>query len=228
MAFYYLLLGHLIGDFVLQTDKIAENKGRRWEWNLLHVLVVTLCIFVFSYSFGILLLLMALLNGVIHFIMDYYKNEICRILHLSELLGFLIDQLIHIILLYFISLVAIYGNQQLFEVTTTKFLIILALVTYFLAIFTQYVLVALFPGENRRFFEKGEKIFGILSRVYATIVFYLSFHLSPFYLLFLIVVASLFFIQFKHVWSKWMSPLHLVVKLVLDMSVPALCILISL
>ncbi|MBZ0195690.1 MAG: DUF3307 domain-containing protein, partial [Deltaproteobacteria bacterium] len=52
MAFYYLLLGHLIGDFVLQTDKIAENKGRHRKWNLLHVLVVTLCTLLFTYPFG--------------------------------------------------------------------------------------------------------------------------------------------------------------------------------
>lgn len=35
-----LLAGHLLGDFVLQTDGLAERKSRRLVWLLLHVLVV--------------------------------------------------------------------------------------------------------------------------------------------------------------------------------------------
>ena len=115
MAFYYLLLGHLIGDFVLQTDKIAENKGRRWKWNLLHVLVVTFCILIFSYSFGSPLILVVLLNGIVHFVLDFHKKDIMGILHLSKLQGFLFDQLLHTLLLFLISLAADYGTRQLLD-----------------------------------------------------------------------------------------------------------------
>ena len=228
MAFYYLLLGHLIGDFVLQTDKIAENKGRQWKWNLLHVLVVTLCIFLFSFQFGNVLSVMVILNGAVHYIMDHYKSRACKALQLSDLTGFLTDQLIHVILLYLISLMAVYDGELLIEFTTVRMLIALALVTSFSAIFTQYMLSALFPGENRRFFEKGEKIFGILSRTYVTIVFYLSFHQSPFYFLFLILVVTVFFGQYRCVWSKWMSHWHLAAKLFLDMAVPIICLIVVL
>lgn len=224
MAFYYLLLGHLIGDFVLQTNKIAENKGRHWKWNLLHVLVVTLCSLFLSYPFGVLLLLMVLLNGAIHFILDYYKTGINKILHLPELVVFLIDQLIHVMLLYFISQSAVYGNQHLIGFMTVRFLIVLALVTSFSAVFAQFILAALFPRDDSSFFVEGEKQIGILTRIFIASVLYISFLKSPLYILFLLVAIPAFLLQFKFKWSKWMSPTHLVVKLLLDIVISAVCI----
>lgn len=224
MAFYYLLLGHLIGDFVLQTDKMAENKGIHVEWNLLHVLVVTLCVSVFSYKFGILLLSMVLLNGVIHFILDFYKNKICKVLHLSELSGFLFDQLIHIIFLYIISQTAVYGNEHLIDFKAVSLLIVLVFATFFSAVFTQFVLAALFPRVDRGFFKDGERVIGIFTRIYVAIVFYISFIQSPYYLLLLVIAAAMLFLRFKLGWNKWMSTSHFVVKLLLDMIISAVCI----
>ncbi len=224
MAFYYLLLGHLIGDFVLQTDKIAENKGRHWKWNLLHVLVVTLCIFLFSYTFGTLLLVMVLLNGPIHFVLDYYKNRIGKVLHFSDLVSFLMDQLIHIILLYFISQTAVYGSQHVIDFVTVRFLIVIVLITFFSAVFTQFILAALFPRTDSRFFEKGEKYAGFITRGYVTSIFYISIIQSPYYLLLLIAAATAFLLLFKLSWNKWMSPSHLFVKLLLDITISTACI----
>ncbi len=223
MAFFYLLLGHLIGDFVLQTDKIAENKGRRWKWNLLHVLVVTFCILVFSYSFGIPLIFLVLLNGVVHFVLDFHKKDIMGILHLSELQGFLFDQLLHILLLFLVSQAADYGTKQLLDFKTVRLLIVLALVTSFSAVLTQFILSALFPRTDNSFFKDGEKHVGILTRLYAAVVFYLSFVISPYYLLLLVVAAVLFLMQFKLKWNKWMSHSHLLIKLLLDTAISAVC-----
>ena len=35
--FDWLLVGHLAGDFLLQTDRMASNKAREWRWMLAHV-----------------------------------------------------------------------------------------------------------------------------------------------------------------------------------------------
>ena len=225
MSFYYLLLGHLIGDFALQSDKMAENKGKYWKWNLLHALVVTLCTLIFSYPFGTALLVWIPINGVIHFILDYYKSEIKRLLHLSELAVFLLDQFMHIIILYFISRAAVYGNQQMPDFLTVKILIVLMLLTSFSAVFTQFVLAALFPRSDSRFFEEGEKNIGILTRVYAAVVFYLSFTQSVYFLLLLVIAAVAFFQQFKLGWNKWMGSSQLIVKLLLDTAISVACVL---
>jgi cobalamin synthase len=226
MAFYYLLLGHLIGDFVLQTDKIAENKGRRWSWNLLHVLVVTFCILIFSYSFGTPLIFLVLLNGAAHFVLDFHKKDIMGILHLSELQGFLFDQLLHILLLLFISQAADYETSQLLDYRTVMLLIVLVLVTSFSAVLTQFILSALFPRTGNAFFKEGEKQVGILTRLYVSVVFYLAFVISPLYLLLLAIAAVIFLLQFKLKWNKWMSHSHLLVKLLLDTAISAVCTLL--
>ncbi|HSJ52953.1 MAG TPA: DUF3307 domain-containing protein [Anaerolineae bacterium] len=35
--FDWLLVGHLVGDFLLQTDRMARYKAREWRWMLTHV-----------------------------------------------------------------------------------------------------------------------------------------------------------------------------------------------
>jgi len=35
--FDWLLVGHLVGDFLLQTDCMAKNKSRNWSWMFRHV-----------------------------------------------------------------------------------------------------------------------------------------------------------------------------------------------
>jgi hypothetical protein len=35
--FDWLLVGHLVGDFLLQTDTMARNKSKDWTWMLRHV-----------------------------------------------------------------------------------------------------------------------------------------------------------------------------------------------
>ncbi len=227
MAFYYLLLGHLIGDFVLQTDTIAEKKGRHLKWNMLHVLVVTLCIFIFAYPFGLLLSGMVLLNGAFHFALDHYKARIAEKLRLSGLAGFLLDQFLHILLLYIISWFAVGGSGHWLNFTAAKYLLVFTFVTSFSAVFTQFVLAALFRRNGGSFFEKGEKHVGILARTYMAVVFYLSLILSPWYIFLLLGAAAVFFLQFKQEWDKWMNASQLAVKLLLDVVLSAGAVLLA-
>lgn len=224
MAFYYLLLGHLIGDFVLQTDKIAENKGRYLRWNFLHALVVTLCILFFAYPFSLPYLCILLVNGIAHFLLDYYKTPVVKKLHLPELAGFLLDQFIHISLLYFISRFDAHSGRPAIDFVTVKYLTVLVIVTSFSAVFTQFILAAVFRRDGSRFFKKGEKNVGILARVYMAVVFYLSYVQSPGYLFLLLVIAAAFFLQFRLGWNKWMSASQLAVKLLLDLAISFACV----
>lgn len=47
--FTYLFLGHLVGDFLLQTNWMAVNKAKNWLPLLTHCTVYTLTIIVTAY-----------------------------------------------------------------------------------------------------------------------------------------------------------------------------------
>lgn len=50
--FDYLLIGHLIGDFLLQTSWMAKNKATKWLPLLTHVTVYTVVVTAFGAASG--------------------------------------------------------------------------------------------------------------------------------------------------------------------------------
>ncbi|MBN1135739.1 MAG: DUF3307 domain-containing protein [Anaerolineae bacterium] len=51
--FDWLLLGHLIGDFLFQTDSMAKNKAQNWRWLLGHVSLYMVTITVILVAYGL-------------------------------------------------------------------------------------------------------------------------------------------------------------------------------
>ena len=69
------LLCHFVGDFWLQTDWMAMNKGRK-SWNcLVHVLIYTSCFLLLTTSWKALLFI-----GVTHFIFDRWHVILKRMI----------------------------------------------------------------------------------------------------------------------------------------------------
>ncbi len=75
--FDWLLVGHLIGDFLIQTDGMAKNKGQSWLWMLRHVgfymVVITAVLIVYTliHPLPLWLIIVALLVVcVTHTILD--------------------------------------------------------------------------------------------------------------------------------------------------------------
>lgn len=51
--FDFLLIGHLIGDYLFQTNWMAMNKAKKWIPLLVHSCVYTLCVSIVAYfGFG--------------------------------------------------------------------------------------------------------------------------------------------------------------------------------
>lgn len=50
--FTWLLIGHLVGDFLLQTNWMAARKTSSYAALLAHVTVYTLCVFTFALPAG--------------------------------------------------------------------------------------------------------------------------------------------------------------------------------
>ena len=218
MSFYYMLLGHLIGDFVLQTDQIAHNKVKLRKWNALHAAIVTVCMLLFSLPFGVHVIGAVFVSGILHYYIDWYKPRISKRHPLQPLVYFLLDQGVHISILYVISIFAYPIHQSLLQ---SPFLIKLMLATVFLTSFcsvlNQFIVKMLVPVSETDFFKDGEKITGNLTRLLIAFSIYFSVIYSVWFFLLMIVVLLNFLYKYKTVWKSWMNRSHLIAKIGLDM-----------
>lgn len=220
MSFFYLLLGHMIGDFILQTNTIAEKKLVDKKWTALHAGIVTLCMLMLSFPFGIWVVGAVFLNGVLHFYIDLCKPWLAKRYPMSALTYFLLDQMAHVLLIVFISLLADEVPEFLpMDYELIKFLLVLSFITSFSAVFNQFVLNAAFPRNNKKFFEKGEKPIGNATRIFITASLYLSYRYSPFFLVFIALAMLLFIYQSNIHWNSWMTLEQLGAKIAMDVAV---------
>lgn len=99
----FILILHWLGDFVFQTHWMASNKSKSLKALSLHILTYTgvLSLGIFdSQAF----LYFALLNGAIHFIIDFFTSKLSSKLYSEHkihnffvVIGF--DQLLHLSIL---------------------------------------------------------------------------------------------------------------------------------
>ncbi|RJP64678.1 MAG: DUF3307 domain-containing protein [Ignavibacteriales bacterium] len=92
-----VLSAHLLGDFILQTDKDVKNKANGFVFAK-HVLIVTLLSYLLTGVWNSWILLFTVLFS--HTIIDFIK----RILGKDSLRIFLLDQLMHIIIAILLAL----------------------------------------------------------------------------------------------------------------------------
>ena len=100
--FLWLIVGHLIGDFVFQSSWMAIEKGKSWEINFYHAAVYTAGV-VLAVKIGIGILLpweMLLLILFSHFAFDPLKARFELIKDIW------VDQLLHLTVLAFIAFLA--------------------------------------------------------------------------------------------------------------------------
>ncbi len=105
MEFIVVLVGHWIGDYLLQTTNMATQKSSNLKWLLLHALAYTIVLlvtgnFVFSWQVA---LGYAIFNGALHLITDFFTSKLAKKYLDSPrvyypILG--LDQLIHLVCLY--------------------------------------------------------------------------------------------------------------------------------
>jgi hypothetical protein len=69
----WLLLLHFIGDFVLQNNWMAHNKSKHFLPLISHVGIYTLTLFVGTFWLSPAF---AIVNGLLHLVIDYYTSRI--------------------------------------------------------------------------------------------------------------------------------------------------------
>lgn len=109
--FILFLLAHVLGDFYLQTDKVAEKKDKSISWVLFHSLcycgvVVLFCLPIMSWEILLGVTFAGISHGIIDVTKYFYlsfkkkKKEMTKVLERNV---FFADQLLHSIILIGIS-----------------------------------------------------------------------------------------------------------------------------
>ena len=120
--FDWLLVGHLIGDFLLQTDGMAKYKAQSWTWMLRHVglylavMVIVLGVYSLSYPVPLWALGLSLLFiGATHIVLDRRGFTLAwmRLIGITSDLDWLIivaDQVFHLLVLVVVVQIVIWAS----------------------------------------------------------------------------------------------------------------------
>lgn len=228
MALQYLLLGHLIGDFLFQTDKLALHKTKFIHWNLLHAAIVTLCTLFFAIPLGETVFLLVLINGALHYVIDWFKPRLTKQWRISGLAAFLIDQAIHLLLLAGISLLAQHTFKPiLFDDGTWSKILIVLFVTTFGGMLNQFILTSIFPRKGKPLFAKGEKYLGMLLRLLMCIGLFLAWYESWYFLFLTLAFIVLAFFIYNAGMRVLTGSRQVMAKLLLDLGM-SLCAILML
>ena len=108
-----LVVCHFIGDFILQTDKMAVNKSTSNYWLTKHVLtyMIPFIVFYVAISPNMLTFIFVIgLNFLLHWIADYTTSRIASHFYKNEKRGLFFktigfDQLIHGICIFSIHVI---------------------------------------------------------------------------------------------------------------------------
>ena len=128
MIVFAMLLAHLVGDYVLQWDNLAQWKSKSTRGACVHGLIVLIVTVIFALPFSANWLPYALFIGMSHILIDagqqwLKERDNCRHCIFSPLTRYLLDQAIHLGII-FIALShsgALIWSAQL-EATTTAWL----------------------------------------------------------------------------------------------------------
>jgi hypothetical protein len=107
---FFLLLGHFVGDYAFQSDRMAQNKGLSLAVLSQHVLIYTVTVGVFWWI-GKLLnqekhflswATAGVLTGIylLHWLQDFLKSRLIN----GGKQSYYVDQAIHVTLLYLVRI----------------------------------------------------------------------------------------------------------------------------
>lgn len=170
-----MLLAHLVGDYVLQWDSLAQWKAREMRGVIVHSLILILVTYIFAFPFDPTWWSGVLIIGVSHFLIDaaqfMFKPRI------SPLTRFALDQFGHF---FFIILALVMGGYLVWgdiwggiidSARATPWLTAVlgyAFITMPTWVLLKFVIYALVKGQPPNFPAGPNKFVGITERVIIT------------------------------------------------------------
>lgn len=179
------LIGHVLGDFYLQSSELAINKDESFKKLLKHSLIYLFSMmFVMIPVFSLKLLTWAFIISIVHFVIDLAKFVIKRKITIDDRVDALVysfDQIVHILVIIFVT-VAMYllsepisyiyciqyilNNIQVNALSILSWILILLIIIKPFSITIKKVLYRYKPTSNEE--ERGHpnagKLIGILER----------------------------------------------------------------
>lgn len=192
-----MILGHIIGDFVLQPFQLVLYKSRS-KWGLaLHSLIVALSVmatmFLLGLTFGIPTLAQTLFAALMiftsHFFIDWLKISLTRKSARLRLPLLVMDQLLHTLFFFAIAFslyvrdsMDIFSESSIALITENKLLLYMA--TYLFVTVAGSILVFesgnTFSGSIQESIDFKERMIGIVERSAVVTLFIFGFYwLSP-------------------------------------------------
>ena len=195
-AFILFVLAHLIGDFVLQTNKIARLKSESMKGIGIHCAIVTAVQILFLAFFGLNGIIAAVLVGIIHFGLDYLKVFLKKYLYRVESVYFLIDQLIHLLVIWLFTGVFLAGREILHELFIyIEAAIILIILGYVSTVAVKILVRDLFIVlQKKAFFIKSERILD----AFTAILLYCSWFVHPIAAIAAVITLFFFYRLLQH------------------------------
>ncbi|MBN2876831.1 MAG: DUF3307 domain-containing protein [Bacilli bacterium] len=168
--FLFLILGHIFGDFYLQTNEMASNKSKHF---LRHIAIYTL-IMVMIYLFLNGSDFVFIFGGVVflsHLVIDGFNGYVIKNLHdrynWIQIVVFLMDQMSHIlVIVIFLN----YFNRIYLDLNSANnYLLFITVVSYLImpsSIVVSKVIAMVNVDESNNSFKLDEgTIIGILERL---------------------------------------------------------------
>lgn len=102
----FVLMAHMMGDYFLQSDYLAMNKGKDNYILLAHSILYSVGVVIVAYVMGIeLTIIKLLILSIIHFPIDYIKARGITTKYIGNKNSLILDQAIHYITLLIVILI---------------------------------------------------------------------------------------------------------------------------
>lgn len=174
MEFVYLLILHIFGDFIFQSDKTAVKKNESRKYFIIHSLLYALpflTIIIVSDSF-LISIIEFLFIAFSHAIVDLIRIKISeKFEKINKVVSFIIDQFIHIIIIYSMSEMIYFKEVFIKYVEYKNLYIIMVYILVYLvcttpaAVFIKNIFLQMeFQKDSDELVKSGYYI-GILERV---------------------------------------------------------------
>lgn len=190
--FLVFLLAHLMGDFVLQTGKLALLKSKYMKGVFIHACLVTAVQAVMLLYFGAAGVLCGLAVGGIHFLIDYIKLLTNKYSKNRSFIFFIMDQAAHLSVIGLASSLIKINTSLPTDYLNYAEIIISIIIMAFVANIVLMTLIRDFsplePGQ--RFFKKYER----LTQACAAPIIWISFFLP---IVWVIILCTAVFILYN-------------------------------